>query len=161
MCSAPAFHAQYATEAHSECTLQRVQDYILSGDLWIPQNVIFILITEFVEGTLFQQGFQPLFMCKQKYINFLSSLQPVTCRMHAEIYRLTTDIKAVGACPSKRFDKKHLLVRLLKPETSCGLISILVSSHSHHSWQVMHHMSPASILKQSGCLWLPTLASFL
>lgn len=55
----------------------------------------------------------------------------------------TTDIKAVGACP--RFDNKHLFVRLLKPESSSGLISILVSSNSHQSWQVMGHISPASI----------------
>lgn len=144
----PSFHAQYVMKAHSECTLQRVQDYILSGDLWLPQNVISILITKFVEDTLFQQGSQPLFMCKQKYINFLSSLQPFTFRNSECMQKYigwTTDIEAVGACPSKRFDKKHLLVRLLKPEISSGLISILASSHSHHSWQVMYHIAPALI----------------
>jgi len=69
--------------------------------------------------------------------------------LHSECMRKnivwTTDVKAVGACPSNRFDKKHLFVRLLKPESSSGLISILVSSHSHQSWQVMDHISPASI----------------
>ena len=57
----------------------------------------------------------------------------------------TTDIKVVGACPSNRFNKKHLFVRVLKPESFRGLISILVSSHSRQSWQVMDHISPALI----------------
>lgn len=56
MCSVPAFHAQSVTEAHAERTVQRVQDYMLSRDLWVPQNVISILITKIVEDTLFQQG---------------------------------------------------------------------------------------------------------
>lgn len=56
-----------------------------------------------------------------------------------------TDIKVVCACPSNRFNRKYLFAILLWPESSSSLISILVSSHSHQSWQVMYHISPASL----------------
>lgn len=165
MCSAPAFHAQAADR--STCRVHNPKGARLhtNGHLWVPQNGISILMTKIVEDRYFisvRLSASLHGLSRNTFISYLHYNILHSEYMQKNIVR-TTDIKAAGTCPNNRFDKKHLSVRFLKPESSSGLISILVDSCSCKSWQVMDHFflpQFKSRLTSSGFLQLLNFSNF-
>lgn len=130
MCSAPAFHAQAADR--STCRVDTLKGARLhtkwtslspsKWNLYPDDKNCGRQILYFSEALSFSSS-------RNTFISYLHyNILHSEC-MQKNIVR-TTDIKAAGACPNNRFDKKHLSVRFLKPESSSGLISSLVDSCS-------------------------------